>query len=143
MLFRKKKEKKKEENKPEPIIIDFRMSGLGLLHLIVIATLFVMAIAWVSFILTSLLYFLSFSSVLLILVYGHEAMQKKGHHFSIKIFLAIGGSMFFLALSLSPNNLVFLLSAYGCGVFSPLMSYFFLRKEVEKSKELREVFVSG
>ena len=137
MLFRKKKDK--EEKKPEPILIDFRISGLGLLQLLTVSTLFVMLIAWISFILTSLLYFLSFSSVLLILVYGHEAMQKRGYHFSIKIFLAIAGAMFFLALSLSPSNLVFLVSAYGCGIFSPLLSYYVLRGEIEKHEELKGV----
>ena len=138
MLFGKKKEK--DEKKAEPIMIEFRISGIGLLQLIAIATLFVMLIAWISFILTSLLFFLSFSSVLIILVYGHEAMQKKGYHLGKKTFLAIAGAMFFLAMSLSPSNLVFVISAYGCGFFSPLLSYYFLRREIDEHVELQEVF---
>ena len=139
LIFNRKKDKE-EKKKNEPMPIEYRISGFELMRLLVITTILVMIIAWLSFLLISLLYFLSFASVLLLLLYGYELMQKRGYRYGKKMFIPIAGAMFFLALSLSPNNLVFLISAYGSGIFSPLLGYKFLCEEIEKSNEMKEEF---
>ena len=140
MLFGKKKKNDESVKKGEPVPIDFRISGYELMRLLLVATLFVMIIAWISVLLTSLLYFLSFASVVLLLINGYDLVQKKDYRYGKMMFVPIGGAMFFLALSLTSNPVLFVVFSYAGAIFSPILGYVVLRKEIEKSIEVREVF---
>ncbi len=135
MIFRKKEEKEKRAVAG----IDYRMNGYELFRILFISTLVVLFVAWTSIILLSLLYFLSFASIITLLVYGMGA-SKKNIKFGRWFLGVLVVSLLFFALSLNPSNFAYFIGAYGCSITSPLIAYPFFIRDLKEKKELAEAF---
>ncbi len=133
MLFGKK------EKKAKKVEIDYRMSGYELMRMLFIITVVVLVIGWSSILLLSLLYFLSFASLMVLLVYGREA-DKKGVRYGKWFFVVLAVALFFFAFSLNSNNWAYLVGAYGSSLSSPVFAYFMFLRDLKAKREIAEVF---
>lgn len=137
MIFRKKKEKK--EKRPVSVV-DYRISGYEMFRMLFISTVIVLFVGWTSLLLLSLLYALSFLSLLVLLVYGMEADRKAKVKFGRWFIPVLGFSLLFFALSLNHSPLPYLIGAYGSSVMCPVLAYHFLLRDFKEKKELAEAF---
>ncbi len=139
-LFKRRK-KEKEKKETSTIGIDYRISPYNLFQILVLFALMIMCVAWSSIILLSFLYFLSFASVMILLIYGREA-SKKGAEYGKWFYGVLAVALLFFALSLNPSDLAYFIGAYGSSAISPLLAYIFLRKEM-KNHIMAEVYGYG
>ncbi len=138
MIFRRKKDKEKKSVS----LVDYRISGYELFRAVFVATIVVLFVAWTSILLLSLLYFFSFISLITLLIYGMEASKNKVK-FGRWIIVVLLITLFFLAFSLNPNNLEYLIGAYGSSLTSPILAYRFFMRELKEKRELAEAFGYG
>ena len=137
MIFRKKKEKK--EKRPVSVV-DYRISGYEMFRMLFISTIIVLFVGWTSLLLLSLLYALSFLSLLVLLVYGMEADRKAKVKFGRWFLVILAFALFFFAISLNGSNLAYLIGAYGSSLTCPIFAYHFFLRDLEEKKELAEAF---
>lgn len=135
-MFSKKKDKKREY---KTIGVDYRMSGWDLFRILFMISLIVTPFGWSSILLLSMLYFISFSSLVVLLIYAHEC-KEQAEILSKWLYLILAGSLFFFALSMNKSNFLYMVGAYGSAGFSPIISYFILLKLFKYNPRLAEVF---